>query len=53
MGKAATGFCDAVAYADLKSEGRVVYALFGLLNGPYAEALLYDIFDLVATKLQK
>ena len=44
---------DAVAYADLKSEGRVVYAWFGLLNGPYAEALLYDIFDLVATKLQK
>ena len=44
---------DAVAYADLKSGGRVVYAWFGLLNGPYAEALLYDIFDLVATKLQK
>ncbi len=44
---------DAVAYAELKDGGRVVYAWFGLLNGPYAEGLLYDVFDFVATKLQK
>jgi len=44
---------DAVAYADLKSGGRTAYAWFGLLNGPHAEALLYDVFDFVATKLQK
>jgi len=44
---------DAVAYAELKDGGRVVYAWFSLLNGPHAEGLLYDIFDLVAIKLQK
>jgi hypothetical protein len=44
---------DAVAYADLKSGGRVVYAWFGLLNGSHADGLLYDVFDFVATKLQK
>ena len=44
---------DAAAYAELKDGGRVVYAWFSLLNGPCAEALLYDLFDLVATKLQK
>ena len=44
---------DAVVYAELKSGGRVVYAWFSLLNGPHAEGLLYDIFDLVAIKLQK
>jgi hypothetical protein len=44
---------DAAAYADLKSGGRVVYAWFGLLNGPHAEALLYDLFDLVATRIRQ
>ncbi len=44
---------DAIAYAELKGGGRVVYAWFSLLNGPHAEALLYDVFDFVATKLQK
>ncbi len=44
---------DAVAYAELKDGGRIAYAWFGLLNGPHAEGLLYDIFDLVATKLRK
>jgi glycoprotein endo-alpha-1,2-mannosidase len=44
---------DAVAYAELKDGGRIVYVWFGLLNGPQAEDLLYDIFDLVATKLRK
>jgi len=41
---------DAVAYADLKSGGSVVYTWFGLLNGPHAEGLLYDIFDFVAAR---
>jgi glycoprotein endo-alpha-1,2-mannosidase len=44
---------DAVAYAELKNGGRIVYAWFSLLNGPHAEGLLYDIFDLVAIKLRK
>jgi len=44
---------DAVAYAELPNGGRIIYAWFSLLNGPYAEGLLYDIFDLVAIKLQK
>jgi glycoprotein endo-alpha-1,2-mannosidase len=44
---------DAVAYAELKNGGRVVYAWFSLLNSPYSEGLLYDIFDLLAIKLQK
>jgi hypothetical protein len=44
---------DAAAYAELKDGGRVVYTWFGLLNGPHAEGLIYDIFDLVATRLQK
>jgi hypothetical protein len=44
---------DAVAYAELKDGGRIAYAWFGLLNGSHAEGLLYDIFDLVATKLRK
>jgi glycoprotein endo-alpha-1,2-mannosidase len=44
---------DAAAYAELPDGGRVVYSWFSLLNGPHAEGLLYDIFDLVATKLRK
>lgn len=39
---------DAVASAELKSGGRVVYVCFNLLDGPYAEALLYDVFDYAA-----
>jgi hypothetical protein len=44
---------DSVAYAELPNSGRIVYAWFSLLNGPYAEGLLYDVFDFVATKLRK
>jgi hypothetical protein len=44
---------DAAAYAELKEGGRIAYVWFGLLNGPHAEALLYDVFDFVATKFQK
>ena len=42
---------DGVAFAELPGAGRVVYAWFGLLNGPHAEPLLYDLFDLVSKKL--
>ena len=44
---------DAAVYAELKDGGRIAYVWFGLLNGPHAEGLLYDIFDFVATKLRK
>jgi hypothetical protein len=42
---------DAVAYAEMKGGGRILYVWFGLLEGPYAEALLYDVFDFVAGRL--
>jgi glycoprotein endo-alpha-1,2-mannosidase len=44
---------DAVAYAELGSGGKIVYAWFSLLEGPHAEALLYDLFDFIATKLNQ
>ena len=44
---------DAVTYAELKGGGRIVYAWFGLLNGPYADALLYDVFDFVAKRVRQ
>ena len=46
-------FGDAVAYAELSNGGRVLYAWFTLLNGPHAEALLYDVFNVVATQLSR
>ncbi len=42
---------DAVAYAELKGGGRIMYTWFGLLQGPYAEALLYDVFDFLASQI--
>ncbi len=42
---------DAVAYAELSGGGRVVYVWFTMLNGPYAEGLLYDVFDMLAARL--
>jgi hypothetical protein len=42
---------DAVAYAEPHAGGAVMYCWFALLQGPYAEALLYDIFDFLATNL--
>ena len=42
---------DAIAYAELKGGGRILYVWFGLLNGSYAEALLFDVFDFVAIQL--
>jgi hypothetical protein len=41
---------DAVAYASLKDGGHVLYVWFALLNGQYAEPLLYDVFDLLADR---
>jgi len=42
---------DAVAYVELNGGGRILYVWFGLLDGPYAEALLYDVFDFTAVRL--
>ncbi|MCX5638175.1 MAG: hypothetical protein NTX52_10875 [Planctomycetota bacterium] len=42
---------DAVAYAELAGGGRILYTWFSLLDGPYVEALLYDVFDFLAAKL--
>ncbi|MBL7152417.1 MAG: hypothetical protein ISS79_01775 [Phycisphaerae bacterium] len=42
---------DAVAYAELKNGGRMVYAWFALLDGEYSEKVLYDIFDFLAGRL--
>jgi len=44
---------DAVAYAELNGGGQILYAWFGLLDSPFAGALLYDIFDFVTTKLRQ
>jgi len=44
---------DAVAYAQLKEGGKVFYVCFNLLEGPHAEALLYDAFDFVGTHIAK
>jgi hypothetical protein len=42
---------DAVAFAELEGGGRIMYTWFGLLQGPYAEALLYDVFDFLAGQI--
>ncbi len=44
---------DAVAYAEPKIGGRIIYAWFGLLESPYAEALLHDIFHFLAGQLKE
>jgi len=41
---------DAVAYVELNGGGKILYVWFGLLDGPHAEALLYDVFDLVTAR---
>jgi len=33
--------------------GRILYAWFTLLDGPYAEGLLYDLFDFVAARVHQ
>lgn len=42
---------DAVVYTRPQTGGHVAYAWFGLLNGPQAEPLLYDLFTLLADRL--
>ena len=42
----------AVAYAERREGGRILYVWFGLLNGPYAEPLLYDVFTFAADQLR-
>ncbi|MBN1852545.1 MAG: glycoside hydrolase family 99-like domain-containing protein [Pirellulales bacterium] len=42
---------DGAAYAELQGGGRVVSIWFTLLNGPYAEPILYDVFDFLAGRL--
>jgi hypothetical protein len=44
---------DAVAYAKLKDGGKVLYVCFNLLEGPYAEVLLYDVFDFAGARIGK
>ena len=44
---------DAVAYAELKDGGKMIYAWFTLLDGEHGEALLYDVFDYFAGSLGK
>jgi hypothetical protein len=42
---------DAVAYSELSSGGKVIYVCFNLLEGPYSELLLYDIFDFIVARI--
>jgi hypothetical protein len=42
-------FGDVVAYSELNDGGKVLY-VFNLLEGSYSEALLYDVFDFIATR---
>jgi hypothetical protein len=42
---------DAVAYVELNDGGKILYVWFSLLEGPYAELLLYDVFDFIAARL--
>jgi glycoprotein endo-alpha-1,2-mannosidase len=44
---------DAAAYAELDGGGKIIYVWFSLLEGPYAEALLYDVFDFLAGRLRR
>ena len=42
---------DAIAYAEPRSGGRVLYIWFALLETPNAEAILSDVFTFAAGKL--
>jgi hypothetical protein len=44
---------DGVAYAKLPRSGHAAYAWFGLLKGPHAEPLLYDLFTFLADRLTR
>lgn len=47
------GLGDAVAYAEPKTGGKVLYVCFNLLKGPHAEGLLYDVFDFAAARIAR
>jgi hypothetical protein len=49
--RAGESFGDAVVYTRPQSGGQVAYAWFTLLNTPQAEPLLYDLFTLLADRL--
>jgi hypothetical protein len=49
---AGTYLGDAAAWCESKDGGKVVYVCFNLLEGPYAEALLYDVFDFSLSRLR-
>ena len=42
---------DAIAYAKPKTGGQILYVWFTLLDTPYAEPLLYDVFTFATEKL--
>jgi hypothetical protein len=42
---------DAVAYSELNGGGKILYVCFNLVEGPYSEPLLYDVFDFIATRI--
>ncbi|UCG46513.1 MAG: glycoside hydrolase family 99-like domain-containing protein [Phycisphaerales bacterium] len=42
---------DAVAWSEAAGGGHVLYVWFGLLGGPYAETLLYDVFDFLCARV--
>lgn len=44
---------DAVVYARPRSGGHMAYAWFGLLDGPYAEPILYDLFTFLAERISQ
>jgi hypothetical protein len=43
---------DAIVYAELNDGGKIFYVWFRLLEGPYAEVLLYDVFNFLHTQLR-
>jgi glycoprotein endo-alpha-1,2-mannosidase len=44
---------DAVAYAELEDGGRLLYVWFGLLDGRHGDAVLYDTFDFLCSRLAR
>lgn len=44
---------DGIAYSESGNGRRVLYVWFGLLEGPYAQGLLYDVFDFLAGRVKK
>ena len=44
---------DAITYAKLKTGGTLIYCWFELLNGPYAESILYDVFEFMTAESKR